>query len=59
MFIFMGLVPISAAITGWVLRSVTLAQLFAACGASLVALAVLAFAGSQLRHMSDAQPLAR
>jgi MFS family permease len=57
MFIFMGLAPMSAAVTGWVMRGVTLAQLFAACGGALVALAVLAFAGSQLRNVTDARPV--
>lgn len=59
MFIFMGLVPISSAVTGWLMRSITLGQLFAASGAALVVLAALAFAGSQLRHVTDAKPLAR
>jgi len=56
MFIFMGLAPMSAAVTGWVMRGITLAQLFAGCGAALVVLAVLAFAGSQMRNVSDAGP---
>jgi len=59
MFIFMGLAPVSAAITGWVMRGVTLGHLFAACGAMLVGLAALAFAGSQMRHVSDARPAVR
>lgn len=32
MFIFMGLAPISACVTGWVMKSITLTQLFAASG---------------------------
>jgi hypothetical protein len=59
MFIFMGLAPVSAAITGWIMRGVTLGQLFAACGGALVVLAALAFATSQMRHVSDASPAAR
>ena len=58
MFIFMGLAPMSAAVTGWVMQGITLAQLFAGCGATLVVLAVLAFAGSQMRNVTDAQPQA-
>jgi MFS family permease len=54
MFIFMGLAPMSAAVTGWVMRGITLGQLFAASGGALVALAVLAFAGSRIRSVSDA-----
>jgi len=56
MFIFMGLAPVSAAITGWVMRGITLGQLFAGCGATLVMLAGLAFAGSQMRNVTDAGP---
>ena len=56
MFIFMGLAPVSAAITGWIMRGVTLGQLFAACGGTLVVLAAIAFAGSQMRNVSDAGP---
>ena len=59
MFIFMGLAPMSAAVTGWIMRGVTLAQLFAACGATLVALAAIAFAGSQMRNVTDARPVPR
>jgi Na+/melibiose symporter-like transporter len=59
MFIFMGLAPVSAAITGWVMRGITLGQLFAGCGATLVVLAAAAFAGSQMRNVSDAQPATR
>jgi hypothetical protein len=56
MFIFMGLAPVSAAVTGWIMRGVTLGQLFAACGGTLVVLAAIAFAGSQMRNVSDAGP---
>lgn len=51
MFIFMGLVPISSAFTGWILQSVTLAHLFMACGALLVAVAFLAALASPLRNV--------
>jgi len=59
MFIFMGLAPVSAAITGWIMRGVTLGQLFAACGGALVVLAALAFGTSRMRHVTDAMPVAR
>ena len=59
MFIFMGLAPISAAVTGWVMKGVTLAQLFAASGGTLVVLAALACALTPMRRVSDAQPAAR
>ncbi|GKT17743.1 hypothetical protein AVHY2522_16255 [Acidovorax sp. SUPP2522] len=54
MFIFMGLAPISAAATGWVMKGITLAQLFAACGGALVAVAALAFLLTPLRQVNDA-----
>lgn len=57
MFIFMGLAPMSAAVAGWLLRSVTLGQMFAGCGALLVGLVLLALGTTQIRHLSDARPL--
>lgn len=56
MFIFMGLAPISAAVTGWVMTAVTLGQLFATSGALLVALAALALVLTPLRRVTDAPP---
>lgn len=56
MFIFMGLVPIASAITGWVMRSFALAQLFAGCGLILAALAVAAYAVTPIRRVSDPVP---
>jgi hypothetical protein len=56
MFIFMGLVPMASAVTGWVMRGLSLAQLFAGCGIALVVLAALAFAGSPMRRVRDPQP---
>ncbi|MBA5686912.1 MFS transporter [Rugamonas apoptosis] len=49
MFIFMGLAPLSAAATGWLLQSITLAQLFAGGGATLIALATLAWLFTPMR----------
>jgi MFS family permease len=54
MFIFMGLAPISAAVTGWLMKSITLTQLFAASGGALVVLAALAFVLTPLRQVNDA-----
>ena len=55
MFIFMGLVPMAAAVTGWVMRSVTLAQLFTGCGALLLALVVFAALASPMRNVRERQ----
>lgn len=56
MFIFMGLVPMAAAVTGWVLRSITLAQLFTGCGTLLLALVVFAALASPMRNVRERQP---
>lgn len=56
MFIFMGLVPMASAVTGWLMRGIGLAQLFAACGIALAVLAVLALTGSPMRRVRDPQP---
>jgi len=59
MFIFMGLAPISAAVTGWLMKSVTLTQLFVASGGTLVVLAALALVLTPMRRVSDTPAAAR
>lgn len=59
MFIFMGLAPISAAVTGWIMQSITLGQLFAASGGTLVLVAALAFLASPMRRVTDSPAAAR
>ncbi|MBA5635882.1 MFS transporter [Duganella sp. LX20W] len=54
MFIFMGLAPLSASVTGWLLQSITLAQLFAGGGATLIALAALAWLFTPMRAIRTA-----
>ncbi len=54
MFIFMGLVPVASAGAGWLLRVVTLPQLFAGSGLLLVAAALLAWVGTPIRRVNDA-----
>lgn len=53
MFIFMGIAPVSAAITGWLMRSATAGQLFAGSGALLFGIAVIALTVSPMRTVSD------
>lgn len=53
MFIFMGLVPLSSAVTGGLMRLATPAQVFTLAGAALVALVALAWAGSPMRQVRD------
>ncbi len=59
MFIFMGLAPISAAVTGWVMKSITLPQLFATSGGTLLVLAALALVLTPMRHVTDAPKAVR
>ncbi|HEY8608182.1 MAG TPA: MFS transporter [Noviherbaspirillum sp.] len=53
MFIFMGIAPISSSVTGWAMRSVGLPVLFLACGATLVAIVLLAFLASGMPAVAD------
>ncbi len=60
MFIFLGLAPLSGAVTGWMLRSITLTQLFVGSGGLLVCIALLALVASPVRQVTDGarpQPL--
>jgi MFS family permease len=52
-FIFMGLPPISAALTGLVMHSIPLAWVFAGSGALLIFVVIVAYASSQMRSLSD------
>jgi hypothetical protein len=54
MFIFMGLAPLSALSTGWLMQYVSLAQLFAGSGCFLLGVAALAFVLTPMRYMADA-----
>ncbi|WP_348694256.1 MFS transporter [Duganella fentianensis] len=60
MFIFMGLAPISAAATGWLLKLISLSQLFVGGGIILVTFAALAYLftpiGSITANTPDAAP---
>ncbi|MES2936956.1 MAG: MFS transporter [Pseudomonadota bacterium] len=56
MFIFMGLVPMASAATGWLMHGVTLEQLFAGCGIALAVLAALAAVASPMRRLRDPLP---
>lgn len=59
MFIFMGLAPVSAAVTGWIMQGVTLARLFALSGGTLLVLAAAAGALTPMRRMADSPAPAR
>ena len=51
--LFMGLAPLTAAVTGWVMHAVPLPRLFTACGTVLMVLATLALLRSPMRRMVD------
>jgi len=59
MFIFMGLVPLSSAVTGWLLHHVPLAMLFSACGLMLATVAAVAWVASPVRRIDDRLPIAQ
>jgi MFS family permease len=54
MFIFMGLAPLTAAVAGWVMRYIALAELFAGASLLLAGVAALAFACTPMRALVDA-----
>jgi hypothetical protein len=56
MFIFLGVAPLSAALTGWLMRFVTLGQIFACSGAMLVCAVLVAYTTSSIRTISDLRP---
>lgn len=53
MFIFMGIAPISSAITGWLMRSIAPHQLFTGSGVLLIVIVLIALAVSPMRGISD------
>jgi MFS family permease len=53
MFIFMGLAPLSAAATGWLLTAITLSQLFVGGGIILVAFAATAYVFTPIRGITS------
>ncbi|MYN40876.1 MFS transporter [Duganella sp. FT109W] len=56
MFIFMGLAPVSAAATGWILTLVSLSQLFLGGGIILVTFAAGAYLFTPIRSIASTTP---
>jgi MFS family permease len=52
MFIFMGIGPVSAALTGWLMHSVSIAQLFVFSGGMLLLIVLLALVLSPMRRVN-------
>jgi len=57
MFIFMGLVSVASAVTGWVLKFVPLSLLFSASGLLLATVAAIAWIASPMRQIDDGRPV--
>lgn len=53
MFVFVGLVPMSSAATGWLMRLAAPGQVFALAGGALVALSLLAWVATPMRQVRD------
>ncbi|HYD94149.1 MAG TPA: MFS transporter [Noviherbaspirillum sp.] len=53
MFIFLGIAPMSSALTGLLMRSIALPQLFAGAGLLLVAIVGITYAGSGMRSIQE------
>ncbi|QOL50093.1 MFS transporter [Massilia litorea] len=54
MFLFMGLAPVSAALSGWLAGAVGLDAIFAGAGVAMLALVTVGFVGTPIRHLSEA-----
>jgi len=53
MFLFMGLAPVSAALSGWLAGAVGLGGIFAGVGMAMLALVLVGFVGTPIRHLSE------
>jgi MFS family permease len=56
MFVVVGVAPISASLTGWVLRLISLNQLFVASGVLLISTVLIASLTSSMDAVTDVQP---
>lgn len=55
MFIFMGIAPMSSSFTGWLMRSVSLQQLFIGSGGLLLAIVTATWLLSDMKRVADAE----
>jgi MFS family permease len=60
MFIFLGMAPISASVTGWAMRGLSAGEIFGYAGALLIAIVLVAIANPRIRAIGApvAQPAA-
>jgi MFS family permease len=53
MFLFMGLAPVSAALSGWLAGAVGLAAIFAGVGVAMLAVVLVGYVGTPIRHLCE------
>lgn len=54
MFLFMGLAPVSAALSGWLVAAVGLGAIFTGVGVAMLAVVVIGYVGTPIRHLGEA-----
>jgi hypothetical protein len=53
MFLFMGLMPVSAALSGWLAGSIGLAAIFAGVGMAMLAVVLVGYVATPIRHLAE------
>lgn len=53
MFLFMGLAPVSAALSGWLVGAVGLDAIFAGAGVAMLVVVLVGWVGTPIRHLSE------
>jgi len=53
MFLFMGLMPVSAALSGWLAGMVGLAAIFAGVGMAMLAVVLVGYVATPIRHLAE------
>jgi len=53
MFLFMGLAPVSAALSGWLVRVVGLDAIFAGAGLAMLVVVLFGYVATPIRHLSE------
>lgn len=53
MFLYMGLAPVSAILSGWLASSVSLAAIFSGVGLAMLAVVLVGYVGTPIRHLCE------
>jgi len=53
MFLFMGLAPLSAALSGWLVGMVGLGAIFAGAGVAMLVVVLFGYAATPIRHLGE------